>query len=117
MLIYLLESELPNNMSLIFALQRVYGIGKKNSLLICKKLGFSSNLKVKNLSKQQISDILNIIESLNLIIASDLKKLKTLTIKNLISIKSYRGLRRTKGLPVRGQRTHTNAKTARKKFI
>lgn len=117
MLIYLLESELSNNMSLIFALQKVYGIGKKNSLLICKKLGFSSNLKVKNLSKHQISDILNIIESLNLIIASDLKKLKTLTIKNLIFIKSYRGLRRTKGLPVRGQRTHTNSKTARKKFI
>lgn len=116
-MIYLLESELPDNMSVFFALQRVYGIGKKNSSLICKKLGFSINLKIKNLSKDQITDILNLIEFLNLIIASDLKKIKNLVIKNLISIKSYRGLRRIQGLPVRGQRTHTNAKTARKKFI
>lgn len=116
-MIYLFESELPENMSVIFALKRIYGIGEKSSFLICKKLGFSINFKIKNLSKDQITDILNLIESLNLIIASDLKKFKSLIIKNLISIKSYRGLRRTQGLPVRGQRTHTNAKTARKKFI
>lgn len=116
-MIYLFESELPENMSVIFALQRVYGIGKKNSSLICKKLGFSINLKIKNLSKDQITDILNLIEYLNLVIASDLKKIKNLITKNLISIKSYRGLRRIQGLPVRGQRTHTNAKTARKKFL
>lgn len=116
-MIYLFESELPENMSVLFALNRIYGIGNKSSSLICKKLGFSINFKVKNLSKDQITDILNIIESLNLIIASDLKKFKMLITKNLISIKSYKGLRKTKGLPVRGQRTHTNAKTARKKFI
>jgi small subunit ribosomal protein S13 len=116
-MIYLFESELPDNMSVFFALQRVYGIGKKSSFLICKKLGFSINLKIKNLSKDQTTDIINIIESLNLVIASDLKKIKSLRIKNLIFIKSYRGLRRIQGLPVRGQRTHTNAKTARKKFL
>lgn len=116
-MIYLFESELPENMSIFFALQRVYGIGKKSSFLICKKLGFSINLKIKNLSKDQSMDILNLIEYLNLIIASDLKKIKNLITKNLISIKSYRGLRRIQGLPVRGQRTHTNAKTARKIFF
>ena len=116
-MIYLFESELPENISVIFALQRVYGIGKKNSSLICKKLGFSINFKIKHLSKDQITDILNLIEYLNLVIASDLKKIKNLITKNLISIKSYRGLRRIQGLPVRGQRTHTNAKTARKKFL
>lgn len=116
-MIYLFESELPENMSIFFALQRVYGIGKKSSSLICKKLGFSINLKIKNLSKDQSMDILNLIEYLNLIIASDLKKIKNLITKNLISIKSYRGLRRIQGLPVRGQRTHTNAKTARKIFF
>ena len=116
-MIYLFESELPDNMSVFFALKRIYGIGKQSSFLICKKLGFSINLKIKSLSKDQITDILNLIESLNLIIASDLKKFKSLIIKNLVSIKTYRGLRKIQGLPVRGQRTHTNAKTARKKFM
>jgi small subunit ribosomal protein S13 len=114
---YLFESELPDNMSVVFALQRIYGIGKKNSFLICKKLGFSINFKIINLSKEQVTDIINLIESLNLVLSSDLKKIKSLRIKNLIFIKSYRGLRRIQGLPVRGQRTHTNAKTARKKFL
>lgn len=116
-MIYLFESELPENMSVIFALKRIYGIGKKNSFLICKKLGFSMNLKIKNLSKSQIINILNLINFLNLIVAADLKNFKNLIIKNLISIKSYRGLRKIQGLPVRGQRTHTNARTARKKFL
>lgn len=114
---YLFESKLPENMSIFFALKQIYGIGKNNSFLICKKLGFSINLKVKNLSKNQVTSILNLIDSLNLIIASDLKKFKNLITKNLVSIKSYKGLRKIQGLPVRGQRTHTNAKTARKKFI
>lgn len=116
-MIYLFESELPENMSVVFALKRIYGIGKKNSFLICKKLGFSINLKIKNLSKYQITYILNLINSLNLVVAADLKNLKNLITKNLISIKSYRGLRKIQGLPVRGQRTHTNARTARKKFL
>lgn len=116
-MIYLFESELPENMSVVFALKRIYGIGKKNSFLICKKLGFSINLKIKNLSKHQITYILNLINSLNLVVAADLKNLKNLIAKNLISIKSYRGLRKIQGLPVRGQRTHTNARTARKKFL
>ena len=114
-MIYLFESELPNNMSVFFALTKVYGIGQKNSFLICKKLGFSINLKIKELSKDQITDILVLVESLNFVIASDLKKIKNLTIKNLIFIKSYKGLRLNQGLPVRGQRTHTNAITARKR--
>lgn len=116
-MLYLLESDLPINMPIFFALKRVYGIGKKNSFLICKKLGFAPNLKIKHLSKEQVDDILNLVESLNFLIGSDLKKLKVLTVKNLILMKSYKGLRRNQGLPVRGQRTHTNARTARKKFI
>ena len=53
-------------------------------------------------------------DSLNLTLNNELKKLKSLTLKTLVSIKSYRGLRRIRGLPVRGQRTHTNAKSAKK---
>jgi small subunit ribosomal protein S13 len=113
-MVYLFETKVPDNKSVFFALTYVYGIGKSNSLFICKKLGFSINFKVKDLSKEQINLLLNTIESLNIELGGDLKKLKLLNKKKLINIKSYRGLRRTQGLPVRGQRTHTNAQTSRK---
>jgi small subunit ribosomal protein S13 len=114
-MIYLFESELPENKSVYFALTHIYGIGKANSSLICRKLGFSANLKVKNLSKDQIIKLIKTIETLNIELASDLKKAESLITKTLVSIRSYRGLRKKQGLPVRGQRTHTNAKTARKR--
>ena len=82
--------------------------------MICKKLGFSINLKIKDLTQEQIIEILQLVESLNITLNNELKKLRSLTLKNLVSIKSYKGLRRVRGLPVRGQRTHTNAKSARK---
>lgn len=113
-MLYLLETNLPENKSVFFALTNIYGIGKSTAFLICKKLGFSINLKIKDLTQEQISEILRIVDSLNLLLNNELKKFKSLTLKNLISIKSYRGLRRVRGLPVRGQRTHTNAKSARK---
>jgi small subunit ribosomal protein S13 len=103
-MIYLFESELPENKSVYFALRRIYGIGKANSSLICRKVGFSANLKIKKLSKDQTIKLIKTIENLNIEIA-----------KTLVSIRSYRGLRRKQGLPVRGQRTHTNAKSARKR--
>ena len=112
-MLYLLETKLPENKSIFFALTYVYGIGKKTSILICKKLGFSVNLKVKNITQDQYIDILKVIDSSQLLLSNELKKFKILTIKKLISIKSYRGLRRSKGFPVRGQRTHTNAKSSR----
>jgi small subunit ribosomal protein S13 len=114
-MVYLFESEIPENKSVLFALKYIYGVGSKNSVLICKKLGFAGNLKVKHLSKEQVKRTLLTIESLNLELESDLKKLKLLMVKKLVSIKSYRGLRAIQGLPVRGQRTHTNARTARKR--
>jgi len=116
-MIYIFDTELTENKLICNALKQIYGIGKKRSYFICKKLGFSNNLKVKNLSKDQVTELLKLIDSLNLILASDLKKLKFLSIKNFISIKSYKGFRRNQGLPLRGQRTHTNAKTARKKVL
>ena len=113
-MIYLAETELSKNKPIIFALTDIYGIGYSTSKLICNKLGFSINLKVKNLSEEQSVELLKIIKSLNLVLAGDLKKSKIINLKKLLNIKSYRGLRRTKGYPVRGQRTHTNARTARK---
>ena len=113
-MLYILETKLPENKSIFFALTYIYGIGEKTSILICKKLGFSVNLKVKDITQDQSIDILKVIDSSQLLLSNELKKLKILTLKKLVSIKSYRGLRRSKGFPVRGQRTHTNAKSARK---
>nr|YP_009495539.1 ribosomal protein S13 [Psammoneis japonica]AWQ64269.1 ribosomal protein S13 [Psammoneis japonica] len=114
-MVYLLETKLLETKSIFFALSTIYGIGKTQSFLICKRLGFSINLKVKHLSNDQIIKILKLIEVSNLRVTSELKKIQILILKRLINIKSYRGLRRIKGLPVRGQRTHTNARSARKK--
>ena len=111
---YILETELIKNKSILLALKKVYGIGKSRSRYFCKQLGFSFNLKVKNLSDEQITKLLKIIESSNIVIISDLKKIKQLVIKNLVTIKAYRGLRRINGFPVRGQRTHSNGKTAKR---
>jgi len=113
-MIYLLETKLPENKSVFFALTNVYGIGKNTASFLCKKLGFSVNLKTKDLTPEQVGELLQLVDSSNLILNNELKKLRSLTLKSLISIKSYRGLRRVRGLPVRGQRTHTNAKSSRK---
>lgn len=108
------ETELCLKKSIFFSLVSIFGIGKFNSFLICKQLGFSKNLKTRNLTKEQINKIIQIIEFLNFKIGSNLKKSKILNAKKLILIKCYKGLRKIKGLPVRGQRTHTNSRTARK---
>jgi small subunit ribosomal protein S13 len=113
-MLYLLETNLPDRESVFFALSRVYGIGNSTAFSICKRLGFSVNLKIKNLSQEQIAEVLQLVDSLNLSLNNELKKLKSLNLKKLINVKSYRGLRRMRGLPVRGQRTHTNAKSAKK---
>jgi small subunit ribosomal protein S13 len=113
-MLYFLETKLPEYKSVYFALTNIYGIGEKTAYIICKKLGFSINLKIKNLTQEQITEMIQLVDSLNLNLNNELKNLKSLTLTNLVSIKSYKGLRRVRGLPVRGQRTHTNAKSARK---
>ena len=105
-MVYLFESELAKNKSLSFALCSIYGLGKAHTFSICKNLGFSKNLTVQFLSKEQLRQLIKYIESLDVLIAGDLLKVRSLIAKTLVSIKSYRGLRRYQGLPVRGQRTH-----------
>lgn len=116
-MLYLFETELPRNKFVFFALLSIYGIGKFHSRFICNKVGLVKNFKIKNLTKKQIIKIIKAIESLNILLVTDLKKFKLLTFKKLISINSYRGLRKQRNLPLRGQRTHTNARTVRKLTI
>jgi small subunit ribosomal protein S13 len=115
-MVYLFETEILSTKLLPFALMNIYGIGEKNSFFFCKKLGFAKNLILKDLSKEQLNKLVKSVESSGILIAGDLLKTRIFILKKLVSIKSYRGLRRYQGLPIRGQRTHTNARTARKKF-
>jgi small subunit ribosomal protein S13 len=113
-MLYILETKLSEKKPVLFALTSIYGINKSTASSICKKLGFSLNLKIKNLTQEQVQDMLIFIESLNLMLNQELKTFRYQASKTLISIKAYRGLRKVAKLPVRGQRTHTNAKSAKK---
>lgn len=113
-MIQVFNAELIKSKPVVFALLYVFGIGRTRSEIMCKKLGFLPNLKVKDLTKKQLSSLLLLITdfSKNFNLADDIKTIDTKFKKILISIGSSRGIRLKKGLPVRGQRTHSNAKTA-----
>lgn len=113
-MIYIFETEILNYKPIKFSLQKIYGLGNYQTQQICKKLGFNINFKTNKLTNDQIFKLIKIIEDSELNITNNLKKSQIFALKNLIDIKCYRGLRRLKGFPVRGQRTHTNAKTAKK---
>jgi len=114
-MIYILETELLENKSVYFSLTKIFGINRTQSFLICKKLGLSYNYKLSMLTPDQSIKLVKFIESLNILINNNLRKSNIMLAKNLVQIKAYKGLRRLRGLPIRGQRTHTNAKTASKR--
>jgi small subunit ribosomal protein S13 len=115
-MIYFFETHHNPNDSISQSLVKIYGINNSSSLKLCKKLGFSTNLKITHLTKENLYNLIKIIESSDIMINSDLKNYKIAAINNLINIKSYRGLRKLQKLPVRGQRTHTNSKTCKRVF-
>ena len=112
---YILDTQLKDNKIMILCLKGIFGLGLKTTSKICRKLGFSKNIKGEDLSKSHLSKLNSILNSeFKLKVSNELKKLEAFRLQKLVSIKCYRGLRRVKGLPVRGQRTHTNAKTAKR---
>lgn len=113
-MIYILETDILATKPLYFSLRKIYGLGKYKTTFLCKMLGLSPNLKTEKLSSEKLNKLIKTVDDLNIVITSELKKELSLNLKNLVSIKCYKGLRRLKGLPVRGQRTHTNAKNAKK---
>lgn len=101
---------LPYNKRIEYGLTYVFGIGLKSSQDILTKLSIDYNTRVKDLSDEQVTAIQKEISN-NYRVEGDLRKEVTLNIRRLQEIGSYRGLRHKKGLPVRGQRTKTNART------
>ena len=112
-MIYIFETELEKTKCINFSLKKIYGLSYFQIKIICKKLGFSTNLKTYKLTNEQLVKLVKVIEKTNLKVNDELKNLQIFNLKKLIDIKCYSGLRRIRGLPVRGQRTRTNAKTSR----
>ncbi len=102
--------DLPKNKRMEIALTYIYGIGRSKSLDILNKAGVSIDTKTDNLADSEITAIRNIIDKEHKV-EGDLRREISMSIKRLMDIGAYRGLRHRKGLPVRGQRTSTNART------
>ena len=102
--------DLPNNKRLAVALTYIYGIGSTSSRIILEKTGVGPDTKVHELSDEDLNKIRRVIEN-DFKVEGALRTEISMNIKRLMDIGSYRGVRHRKGLPVRGQRTHTNART------
>jgi small subunit ribosomal protein S13 len=102
--------DLPREKRVEVGLTYIYGIGRPSSLKILKAAGVNPDTRVKNLSETEIVKLREIIER-DFKVEGDLRRDLSMNIKRLMDIGSYRGLRHRRGLPVRGQRTKTNART------
>ena len=101
---------IPTNKRVHIALRYIHGIGPVNAVEICKKVGIAENRRVNQLSDAEVIQIREIIDR-EFIVEGDLRREVSMNIKRLTDLGCYRGLRHRKGLPTRGQRTHTNART------
>ena len=102
--------DIPNNKRVEIALTYIYGIGLKSSKDILAKTGIDPDKRAKDLTEEDTAKLRDEIEK-NYAVEGDLRREVALNIKRLIEINCYRGIRHRKGLPVRGQRTKTNART------
>lgn len=102
--------DLPRDKRIVISLQYIYGIGKTTAQKILDATGIDPNTRVRDLTEDEVSRLREQIDK-NIKVEGDLRREVSLNIKRLIEIGSYRGLRHRRGLPVRGQRTKTNART------
>lgn len=107
----LLGIDIPDNKRTEIALRYIYGIGPSRAKLIVEAMGLHSSIRARDLSDEQLNQIASLITEYDYKIEGDLRREVAGNIKRLQAIQSYRGGRHRKGLPVRGQRTSTNART------
>ncbi len=101
---------IPTNKKVDIALRYIYGIGPTNAVEICNKVGIDLNRRVNDLTESEVIQIRETIDR-DYVVEGDLRREVAGNIKRLMDLGCYRGLRHRRGLPVRGQRTHTNART------
>ncbi|GGO08781.1 MULTISPECIES: 30S ribosomal protein S13 [Saccharibacillus] len=102
--------DLPRDKRVEIALTYIFGIGKTTSQKLLSQTGISPDTRVRDLTEDEVSKLRETIDA-NVKVEGDLRREVSLNIKRLIEIGSYRGIRHRRGLPVRGQRTKTNART------
>ena len=105
---------IPTNKRVLIALQYIHGIGQKNAADILKKVSIPDDRRVNQLTDQEVLQIREVIDR-DYLVEGDLRRETGINIKRLMDLGCYRGLRHRRGLPVRGQRTHTNARTRKGK--
>ncbi|MDR3187170.1 MAG: 30S ribosomal protein S13 [Holosporaceae bacterium] len=105
---------LPDKKRVEFALRYIYGVGPARSNRICKEVGISDSKRVFELTEEEALQIREVIDR-DYQVEGDLRRVVSMNIKRLMDLGCYRGLRHRKGLPVHGQRTHTNARTRKGK--
>ena len=101
--------DIPRDKRVVVSLTYIYGIGSSTAKTILKKCGISEDIRVKDLTDEQVNAIRQEVDQIK--VEGDLRRETQLNIKRLMEIGCYRGVRHRKGLPVRGQRTNTNART------
>jgi small subunit ribosomal protein S13 len=101
---------LPTNKRVVIALQYIHGIGQKKAQEIMEKVRIAPERRVSQLTDQEVLQIREVIDH-DYVVEGDLRREVAMNIKRLMDLGCYRGLRHRRGLPVRGQRTHTNART------
>lgn len=101
---------IPTNKRVEIALRYIHGIGPKNALDICEKVNIPRERRVNELSDAEVIQIREVIDR-DYSVEGDLRREVAMNVKRLMDLGCYRGLRHRRGLPVRGQRTHTNART------
>jgi small subunit ribosomal protein S13 len=102
---------IPKEKRFVIALTYIYGIGTTSAEKICSKLKINLNLRTNQVSEEKLAQVRSLMEKEFPVLEGDLRRKISSDIKRLIDIGCYRGIRHVKKLPVRGQRTHTNAKT------
>jgi len=100
---------IPNNQHAVIALTAIYGIGRTRSQYICAAAGINASSKIKDLTDAEVEMLRDQVGKLA--VEGDLRREVTMSIKRLMDLGCYRGLRHRRGLPCRGQRTRTNART------
>ena len=102
--------DIPNNKRVEIALTYIYGIGRKSANDILAATGVNPDTRAKDLTEEEIAKLRDVIES-SYTVEGDLRREVALNIKRMVEVNCYRGIRHRRGLPVRGQRTKTNART------
>ena len=102
--------DIPNNKRVEIALTYIYGIGRKSANDILAQTSINPDTRAKDLTEEEVAKLRDVIES-SYTVEGDLRREVALNIKRMVEVNCYRGIRHRKGLPVRGQRTKTNART------